>query len=285
MRFPQFAAITCAALAVGEVVTSVITHSWVPVGAAVGCAGMAIAITTAERKRNANRHPGGDSHDPSASPVGGSYTISNLSTTTSFGAGPWYTGLPSGWTPEAGEGSELKRSTAEVPILGFKVAQIVIRSGVWMFSGFGGPYEPEDPAECRAMHMTSFGTSHDHPAPFLPCSCGYYSLREPVDEPARGDDVLLDVELFGKVIVYSLGYRAERQRAVMVTLANWCEMCGEPATAAVIPKGFLPDHATRPVTVRCRDHIHGDDVTVKLDTIARGLGCPVRFEDGEVHAP
>lgn len=82
--------------------------------------------------------------------------------------------------------------------------------------------------------------------PQLDCSCGFYALKESV-KPTEG--IVLEVELYGTVIVCERGYRAERQRVLGVTLPAKCgnALCNKPATLVTfideVLAGLCGEHA------------------------------------------
>jgi len=76
------------------------------------------------------------------------------------------------------------------------------------------------------------------PEPRPTCRCGFYAMRSDVESRnlpneatwARRADPLsvrLDVELSGVVLEYDLGYRAERQRVVEVSIPDRCVPCAD----------------------------------------------------------
>ncbi len=99
----------------------------------------------------------------------------------------------------------------EEPIRGWKMAKVITGPDGPTFAGIGANalYAAEAVAECAV------GGNHQCPDPG--CSCGFYARKErhDVSEPA-GDYVLLEVELYGRVMVGSDGYRAEKQRVLAV---------------------------------------------------------------------
>jgi hypothetical protein len=118
--------------------------------------------------------------------------------------------------------------------------------------GFRGPHEPHvittatiatsvrpvpEPETCNYCDF--------HQVPDESCSCGFYSLKSlpSVGEPSGGGVILGAVELAGKVIEYTLGFRAERARIVELTPVAGTERdamrlanrLGLPLTASVSP--------------------------------------------------
>jgi hypothetical protein len=94
-----------------------------------------------------------------------------------------------------------------------------------------------------------------HPPPGERCSCGFYAMKtlESVEEPSGPLDVILGrVELTGKVIEYTFGYRAERARITQLTPVAGTEQhamrlanhLGLPMTKSVPPwfiRGGIPE--------------------------------------------
>jgi hypothetical protein len=87
----------------------------------------------------------------------------------------------------------------------------------------GGRYAVEDDARCpRECSLPTGG-----------CDCGFYAIRPEVEEQIFGSSerllrattVRLDVELSGTVLEYELGYRAQHQRVLRVTVPRICASC------------------------------------------------------------
>lgn len=74
----------------------------------------------------------------------------------------------------------------------------------------GARYGVDATAECSL--------DRQHLAPHPGCTCGFYANKG--TRPARASEnpgyLTLEVELFGKVLVHTNGYRAERQRVLAV---------------------------------------------------------------------
>ncbi len=145
-------------------------------------------------------------------------------------AGPLARTRPTGafttFETSTGTSSRIAQSTADLPIIAYKTADLTIRKGgpPRLRSHFTGwEYNGADRAFCR---KTSGQTVRDtfHRPPILDCACGFYAVNT-FDRVQREygrmfGAVLLEVELFGKVIVHEYGYRAERQRILHVGLPS-----------------------------------------------------------------
>lgn len=98
------------------------------------------------------------------------------------------------------------------PVRGWKLARLA-RYDSWTFVPLAGGF----PYGVEAVALCVYG--HTHRPPDLKCSCGFYAWNEP-REIASGQQVLLEVELYGRVIVAERGYRAEKQRVLSATIAG-----------------------------------------------------------------
>lgn len=135
-------------------------------------------------------------------------------------------------TAAEGTGSGLTETTADVPILAFKGANLSWRPhGKPIFRSLnqGVAYELDADACCNVRLMFSYyplgqRTTLKHgDSPEIGCSCGFYAVSD-VDAVNQGA-ALLDVELTGRVIVHERGYRAVHQRVIGVHLRG-CYFCG-----------------------------------------------------------
>lgn len=128
---------------------------------------------------------------------------------------------------------QVVRSRFQVePIRAWKLAFIRSADGNLAFSGYvvGDQhlYQREDTALC----LTSL--SSDHRAPAWDCGCGFYGMNHlrhehlPTRHSARV--AILDVELYGRVIRHTYGYRAEKQRVLRAMVNPHCRLCGNPST-------------------------------------------------------
>lgn len=154
------------------------------------------------------------------------------------------------------------------PIKGVKLAFPVVIDGrvVWHALVNPSTYEAEAEASCRVQDILNRGGTikrwlipgrgvlslEEHgPVPSTRCTCGFYAVKPEVQrgsvkrwitstltglnrrrkklDPTPGYAVL-DVELLGKVLVFTRGYRAERQRVMKARLDARCVVCGKQAT-------------------------------------------------------
>lgn len=177
--------------------------------------------------------------------------------------------------------SKLPEREDDTPILASKTALLIWQLGApcgpALQSAFTQrPYDlTTDHASCAAVR--------DHAVPQASCSCGYYAVRDR-DRLAgwhHQGAVLLDVELFGKVIVYEHGYRAERQRILSVGIGG-CWYCQtEPShVCAQAPTPWDTQSETTPLLPMCAEHLPlaRANVVYTTDAIAGVLGAPVRYE-------
>lgn len=94
----------------------------------------------------------------------------------------------------------------------------------------GPGYGVEAHAVCTTIKPNRFGApARLHKAPKVGCSCGFYAYKQPFGSPetmhfiyaAPGKlGAFLEVELAGRVIVHSAGYRAEYQRVMQAVLTG-----------------------------------------------------------------
>lgn len=126
--------------------------------------------------------------------------------------------------------SELPHETATEPFVAYKRAHLTNDGLRGVGVGARFVYKAEDTAVC----LSEMNVLHKQErVPVLACGCGFYALKEKPTKPqvdslagaahfwgykARfaGGNCLLEVELYGKVIVYDQGYRAEKQRVLSV---------------------------------------------------------------------
>lgn len=165
--------------------------------------------------------------------AGGPFSIGPIGPISISGAG--YT-ISNGTFYSAGTSPRVDETHEDMPILAHRAARLVRKSrrGEFTFGSVArnAEFGIDADATCgmfEDMYNISWGR-YDHPAPDLNCSCGFYAL--PPDQPSTysGDNyVNLLVELTGKVIVHSKGYRAEHQRVVECQLPP-CYKCGTKAS-------------------------------------------------------
>jgi len=108
------------------------------------------------------------------------------------------------------------------------------------------------PGACRSFPLFPLSP---HTVPGERCSCGFYAMKalETVIEPQAGDVILGRVELAGKVIEYTDGYRAERARITQLTPVAGTEQqamrlanrLGLPMTTPIAPWSVRGRHIWR----------------------------------------
>lgn len=78
---------------------------------------------------------------------------------------------------------------------------------------------------------------HDHPAPTLACTCGFYGVERvdllPEVTMVLADSVVLDVEFGGIVVEHEMGYRAEEQTVLAVRFPDECAFCARRSSHVV----------------------------------------------------
>lgn len=88
----------------------------------------------------------------------------------------------------------------------------------------GHPIEVDGTAWCNKGWTRGVrDESSTHRSPDPECTCGFYAMRDRAEAEAEAGNshwgnCLLEVQFFGRVIVGTRGYRAERQRIVAVHL-------------------------------------------------------------------
>jgi hypothetical protein len=146
------------------------------------------------------------------------------------------------WAGTAGE--TLPVPTEPIPVR--KQAGLLVTRDGFSFCGIGHGkgaviqrYGPVAQAVCLrkqfghnvAWSAVGSAALPEHPAPHPDCSCGFYGWRasqlDPEGRDLRNDSIYwrIDAELYGRVQVHRLGYRAEKQRVLTVrnpTRCGWC---------------------------------------------------------------
>lgn len=123
----------------------------------------------------------------------------------------------------AAEGSDPR--VVDEPVRGWKVAPVTrMPDGSVFFDGFGTQYGVEAVARCNKHFVTGWRSSHAEPAPYEGCECGFYAYndRRLIGEHVQPGCGLLEVEMYGKVLRFEKGYRAEKQRVLSVTVRPEC---------------------------------------------------------------
>jgi hypothetical protein len=128
---------------------------------------------------------------------------------------------------------------------------------------FESPHQPHDPPRTRLQAIRPavgfrpelcVACAH-HTIPGEGCSCGFYAMKAlvTVEEPPVDGVILGRVELAGKVIEYTSGYRAERARIVELTpvvgtepdAMRLADRLGLPMTAPLAPWSVRRRHISR----------------------------------------
>lgn len=258
------------------------------VASVVCIAGVIVSIKGAAR---GSRSAAGDSYDPGTSPgaiAGPDFHSSGTTFTAPGGISFPIAGYSISMVTHqgAGETPEIAERVDDQPILAYKTALLLWQygdesCGPGLSSLFtGNAYTASDHAECRVGHMGY--TISAHATPSIGCTCGFYAVRdrEKIVSHAQEGAVLLDVELFGRVIVFEHGYRAERQRILRVGVAG-CWYCNAAsahvATVAPTPWERAKSNALVPM---CAEHLPlaKANVAYSLSELAGRLGAPVGYE-------
>lgn len=185
----------------------------------------------------------------------------------------------------------------EEPITAYKVAQLCCQHGLLSFMGIGmnGVYGVDERALCMKGYAALGNLPSGHARiPDENCSCGFYARpwpRAQVLKSVAAGQVLLEVELFGKIIEGTDAYRAERQRVLRAEVNGWHELwppvlkCQGPAESmmyyanAYDPRGGCEERPTSWVSnaadiyngARCAEH------TPDKDDPAFALSIPAHY--------
>jgi hypothetical protein len=167
---------------------------------------------------------------------------------------------------------DLPERDDDEPIGAFKLANLCWRPGGLRLESlnYGIVHERLAEAVCHYRHCTMI--------PDLDCSCGFYALKDRESARDYGPSyytALLEVELSGRVLVCSDGYRAQWQRILRVEVAGGCYYCGGPVDRVAI----MP-HVGDAVTMRCAEHVLPTDIV--LPTVVAGM--PLSFV-GDAEGP
>jgi hypothetical protein len=125
------------------------------------------------------------------------------------------------------------------------------RSDGW-FAGLSVtlPYHAEDEARCLRERCPAAGSHH---APHPEGTCGFHGTT---DDPLAWmvpEGVLLDVELYGRVIRHERGWRASGQRVLGAQFVRGCIECRQPTEEPVLTAVSAPFDENRLIVVpRCR---------------------------------
>ncbi|MES1975718.1 MAG: hypothetical protein V4472_24945 [Pseudomonadota bacterium] len=169
---------------------------------------------------------------------------------------------PASWPTE--------RSTRAEPITAWKRADIVCGEGTVTFSALSSDQRYAAVAEADCNGDPDPG--HLVPDPTGGCrQCGFYAMD---DKTALGyhlgGAVLLEVELYGRVIRHTSGYRAQHQRVLGGWVAPVCVECGRPATGV----RFAEDSELSPGCASCWPL-----GLVGLADVSSLLGCELRWAE------
>lgn len=219
---------------VGFAIFSALTHFWF--GFVIHTF-LVISLTTIGELthrsyiKNGYRIAAGNRHHPGTSPTQTTGTAS-----------------PGTATIGTSKGSGITGTSADIPIIAFKSAQLVASAerGPFLQSRYSGEaYDDSDMATCRkllAMPKPTADQFHPGKAPVLDCTCGFYAVKRP-EQLGRFDPTcgyaFLEVELFGRVIVHDRGYRAERQRILHIGIPGCAYMVGGGEFCAEKPTYLL----------------------------------------------
>lgn len=181
------------------------------------------------------------------------------------------------------EGARLAVEQADEPIRGWRAAQVVLEGNRYRFQSViagHGSYDAEAVAACHRndgyygirISMYHSEAERRHEAPGEDCSCGFYAVIDPADveDLAHGrGTVMIEADLYGRVIVHERGYRAQKQRALSVTIPADCLYCTNAAQPAVPVEGG-------PLVFVCEKHLPEDHVLISSHDLAAKLGTEVR---------
>lgn len=224
-------------------------------GAAIGSA---IVLITRKERHRGNRQAEGDHQDQGASASGVATNYLSIPVgTASWGSFAHNTSLGSRLAigPSSATAQGLPVRESDETIRAFKLAYLILDGTRPRFCGIGQGsdhrYGVEEVAVCvrRTYLSYRFDYEEDHCAsiPNPSHTCGFYAVPEP---PEAGDHaVVLEVELYGTVIVHEHGYRAEKQRVLSVRVARQCAsglcdkdaICVAPIESKILP--LCADHA------------------------------------------
>jgi hypothetical protein len=188
------------------------------------------------------------------------------------------------------------------PVHGSKAAWLVVRPSdlAVAFAAVGVPVRYGLDAHARCV------TTGAHEAPALWCGCGLYALRSRAAATRLARRVrrrrgavaaVLDVELTGRVLEATRGFRSQRQRVTQVTVGGRCVACGaapslltagHPSAPRRVPSvGPWADDPLEGWAVlvpRCGGCASDAAIALTPAQATTALGCPVRL-GGRVSAP
>lgn len=125
-------------------------------------------------------------------------------------------------------------------------------------------------------------------APGVSCSCGFYVLRSPelahalgagdpdLHEEMRGLLVVLEVECYGTILEYELGWRVEYQEVLSCTLPACCIQCGEEAAGMSPQRRYVREEVMwELLSPRC-ERCAGEGELLTLPRLRAALGTELR---------
>lgn len=127
-----------------------------------------------------------------------------------------------------------------MPLIGYKAVSVApTPNGPLGIEGARAnvPYPNPSKAKC--------GLRRSHTAPLPECSCGFYAM----ERSYASFDVMLmaglvaEVELAGRVIVATRGFRAEWQRVVRLIITDHCYICHRPPAHISGGHAYCKKHA------------------------------------------
>jgi len=174
-------------------------------------------------------------------------------------------------------GMSLPERTDTQPYLGWKNARLIwIPGDHYLFGGvsIGKATQYGLRARARCLSDGPASSQPDHQAPAESCSCGFYAhARQPQSESYAAEYVALEVELGGKVIVCTDGYRAEWQRVLNIVVPQVCYACEQKATSLAIATDDGGPHQALPW---CEEHLESMHV-LTFASVASDLGVGISW--------
>lgn len=121
------------------------------------------------------------------------------------------------WTDDEPDLYNLPIEKRDEPIRAWRsAAKVEVKNGVVLFTGITGPkYTMDD----RAICLYNPAGHHWTDIPIFRCTCGFHAMKPKwmlTDAERERWPILLEVELYGRVLEAKLGYRAQHQRILQV---------------------------------------------------------------------
>lgn len=184
-------------------------------------------------------------------------------------------------------GEQLKVEHTQDAVRGFRAARLYVnhRTRSMYLSSmnfYDKKLEADQVAECRCSttparynpigEERSYGPHKVIPDPHG--TCGFYAVKDKKD--ADQSLLMLDVELYGRVIVHDKGYRAEKQRVLQAVLEP-CNgfICRNASTGVSAERDDEGDWEVRPYCDDCRPF---GAPTYSLSQLADIIGTEVKSE-------